>query len=66
MQEAYKTFDAGGKGYIDIEDLTRVIASYNENLSEKELDQLFNETDTDGDGRIDFKDFIKMMMAEKD
>ena len=33
MQEAYKTFDAGGKGYIDLEDLERVIASYNENLS---------------------------------
>ena len=66
MQEAYKTFDSEGKGFINIEDLGRVIESYNEKLEPAELEQLFNETDIDGDGRIDFKDFIKMMMAERD
>ena len=38
MQEAYKTFDTGGKGWIDIDDLSRVIESYNEKLEPAELE----------------------------
>ena len=64
MMEAFKTFDDKNKGYIEKKDLKRVLKLYNENLSEQELELMFKETDADGDGKINFKDFILMMMAK--
>ena len=64
MQEAFKTFDEDGKGFINIKDLKRTLKKYNENLSDEEFNIMFNETDADKDGKINFKDFILMMMAK--
>ena len=41
-----------------------MLKQYNENLSDEEIKLLFKETDADGDGVINFKDFIMMMMAK--
>lgn len=64
MMEAFKTFDEAGKGYINLNDLKRVLKQYNENLSDEEVTILFHETDADKDNKINFKDFILMMMAK--
>lgn len=64
MMEAFKTFDDKGKGYISYNDLKRVLKSYNENLSDEEVKLMFKETDADKDDKINFKDFILMMMAK--
>ena len=64
MMEAFKTFDNTGKGYISLSDLKRVLKQYNENLSEEEIHLMFSETDADKDNKINFKDFILMMMAK--
>mmetsp|Transcript_13928 Transcript_13928/g.23690 ORF Transcript_13928/g.23690 Transcript_13928/m.23690 type:complete len:99 (+) Transcript_13928:254-550(+) len=64
MMEAFKTFDLDNKGHISLNDLKRVLKQYNENLSEDEIKLMFQETDADKDGKIDFKDFILMMMAK--
>ena len=64
MMEAFKTFDTASKGYISLPDLQRVLKQYNENLSEKEIKLMFSETDADKDNKINFQDFILMMMAK--
>ena len=35
--EVFKTFDADGKGFINKNDLARVLKLYNENLTEAEV-----------------------------
>ena len=64
MQEAFKTFDINGQGFITMKDLKRVLKEYNEHLTEEEFKILFRETDNDKDGKINFRDFILMMMAK--
>ena len=64
MMEVFKTFDQGNKEYIDIKDLKRVLKGYQENLTEEEMETLFKGTDEDQDGKINFRDFILMMMAK--
>ena len=44
-------------------DLKRVMKEWNENMSPDEFQLLFETTDRDRDGMIDFDDFVKMMMA---
>ena len=64
MLEAFNTFDVSRKGFINLNDLKRVLGTYNEHLSEDEIKLMFEETDADKDGKINFKDFILMMMAK--
>ena len=64
MMEVFKTFDSGNKEYIDVKDLKRVLKGYQENLTDEEFEILFKGTDEDGDGKINFRDFILMMMAK--
>ena len=69
MVEVFKTFDLPtkdkphGKGHINMSDLKRVMKEWNENMSPDEFQLLFETTDRDRDGMIDFDDFVKMMMA---
>ena len=39
------------------------MSKHGEKIDEVELDKLFKETDHDGDGRIGFEDFVRMMMS---
>jgi Ca2+-binding EF-hand superfamily protein len=64
MMEAFKTFDDNNTGFIELKDLKRVLKQYNENLTDEEVSILFYETDADKDNKINFKDFILMMMAK--
>ena len=64
MMEAFKTFDNTGKGWISINDLKRVLKQYNETLSDEDIKLMHSETDNDKDGKINFTDFILMMMAK--
>ena len=64
IQEAFKHFDQNNQGYITQKDLKRVLKEFNEHLSEEEMKILFRETDYDKDGKINFRDFILMMMAK--
>ena len=39
------------------------MAKHGEKMDDSEIDKLFKETDFDGDGRIGFEDFVRMMMS---
>jgi Ca2+-binding EF-hand superfamily protein len=42
----------------------KTMDKYHEKMSPQELELLFEETDRDKDGRVDFKDFMRMMMSK--
>ena len=64
MLEVFNMFDTSGKGYISNLDLRRMMTEqYKTELTIEDINQLFIETDEDKDGKINFKDFIKMMMT---
>ena len=60
LKYAFNFFDKEDSGYIDI----NIIKSYfvKAKLSEEQFMEIFNEIDTNGDGRIDFKEFKEMML----
>jgi calmodulin len=57
-------FDKDGDGYITAVELKLVMKQLGEDLSEEQLNDMMREADSNGDGRIDFNEFCKMMGAK--
>ncbi|KAG0646486.1 Calmodulin [Hyphodiscus hymeniophilus] len=64
MKSAFKVFDHDGSGTISLDELRRVMTSFGELLSEDELDSMIKEVDKNGDGSIDYEEFVQFMLKE--
>jgi calmodulin len=61
IREAFKVFDKDGNGFISAADLRRVLTNLGEKITDEEVEDMVREADTDGDGRINYEEFVKMM-----
>lgn len=61
MRQAFKVFDLDGNGYIDARELKMTMCNLGENLSDKDIKHMMKLADKNGDGRIDYEEFINMM-----
>ncbi len=64
LLEAFKVFDRDGNGFITSIELKNVMTSLGEYISPEEVDELIKEADLDGDGHINYEEFIKLMMSK--
>jgi calmodulin len=64
FKEAFALFDKDGDGTITTKELGTVMRSLGTNPTEAELQDMINEIDVDGNGIIDFSEFL-VMMARK-
>uniref|UniRef100_A0A4X2M3S1 Calmodulin like 6 n=2 Tax=Vombatus ursinus TaxID=29139 RepID=A0A4X2M3S1_VOMUR len=64
LRAAFKVFDKEAKGYIDWDTLKYVLMNAGEPLNEVEAEQMMKEADKDGDGTIDYEEFVAMMTGE--
>ncbi|XP_038890963.1 calmodulin-like protein 8 [Benincasa hispida] len=62
LSEAFKLFDMDEDGYISPDELKHVMIHMVEKLTDEEVEQMVNEADLDGDGLIDYEEFVKMML----
>merc|ERR1719464_728791 len=60
--EAFKAFDRDGSGFISAAELRHVMTNLGEKLTDDEVDSMVRECDVDGDGSINYEEFIKTMM----
>ncbi|KAL4637508.1 hypothetical protein ACB092_03G081700 [Castanea dentata] len=61
FQEVFCLFDKDGDGCITIEELAIAIRSLDQNPTEEELKSMINEVDVDGNGTIEFGEFLNLM-----
>ena len=69
FKEAFSLFDKDGDGTITTKELGTVMRSLGQNPHDQELNDMINEIDEDGNGHVDFDEFLIMMskkMKEND
>ncbi|KAL2218224.1 calmodulin-like protein [Thermoascus aurantiacus ATCC 26904] len=64
IREAFKVFDRDNNGFISAAELRHVMTSIGEKLTDEEVDEMIREADQDGDGRIDYNEFVQLMMQK--
>ncbi|XP_033645712.1 calmodulin-beta-like [Asterias rubens] len=64
IDKTFKVFDRNGNGFICAEEIRQVGALYGETFSDDDVSQMIKEADHDGDGRVSYEDFVKMMTSE--
>ncbi|XP_010466587.1 PREDICTED: calmodulin-like protein 11 [Camelina sativa] len=63
LKEAFKVFDKDQNGYISASELRHVMINLGEKLTDEEVDQMIKEADLDGDGQVNYDEFVRMMMT---
>ena len=64
FKEAFLLFDKDGDGKITQKELGAVMQSLGETPTAAELHDMINDADTDGNGTIDFSEFLTMMVRQ--
>jgi calmodulin len=63
IREAFKVFDIDKSGFISAAEIRQVMSNLGQKLSDKEVNRMLKEADVDGDGQINYDEFVKMMFS---
>jgi len=61
LREAFNVFDKDGNGTISEDELRQVMHNLGEKLTDEDIKAMMREADTDGDGEVNFEEFVQMM-----
>ena len=61
IKEAFRLFDKDGNGVISAAELHQMMNNLGEKLTESEIEEMIKEADLDGDGQINYQEFVTMM-----
>ena len=73
LKEAFRAMDTDGNGFITAEDLRDLLESegatsedvremIGDDAGEKEVEEMVREADVDGDGHINYEEFVRMLL----
>ena len=60
----FRIFDTENNGLISKEELFYIIRTFGETLSDEEIEEIITEADVDGDGYINYEEFVRMMITK--
>ncbi|KAJ3675589.1 hypothetical protein LUZ60_004631 [Juncus effusus] len=61
LREAFNVFDKDHNGFISASELRGVLMNLGQTISEDEVNEMIKEADANGDGQVDYAEFVKMM-----
>lgn len=62
---AFRLYDEDGSGTISRDELKNVIELIGESMDDSEMEELVREADINGDGAINYQEFVNMVLLEK-
>ena len=64
LETAFKAFDLDKDGYITPHELRNGMLNLGEEYSPEEAEEMIKEGDLDNDGRIDYDEFMKIILSK--
>uniref|UniRef100_A0A4X2KIZ1 EF-hand domain-containing protein n=2 Tax=Vombatus ursinus TaxID=29139 RepID=A0A4X2KIZ1_VOMUR len=64
IQDAFRVFDKNRDGFISAGELRHVMTNFGEKLTDEEVEEMIKEADIDGDGQVNYIQFVEMMTAK--
>ncbi|XP_044769575.1 calmodulin-like [Neomonachus schauinslandi] len=64
IHEAFRIFDKDGNAYVSAAELRHVMTNLGEKLTDEEVDEMIREANIDGDGQVNYEEFVWMMTAK--
>ena len=61
---AFHMFDRNKDGYVDAKELKSLLTTMGERLTDAELAEFMREADMDGDAKLNYEEFVKMMLSK--
>lgn len=61
LRKTFEIFDTDGSGKISSDELKIVMKKLGEELTDFQIQEMIKEADSDGDGEIDFEEFVRMV-----
>ncbi|GJN14783.1 hypothetical protein PR202_gb01642 [Eleusine coracana subsp. coracana] len=61
----FDVFDDGRSGSIPAEQLRQVMTSHGDRLTEEEADAMVREADPRGEGRVEYREYVKVLTKNK-
>ena len=65
IRAAFRVFDKEANGFLPAAELRHVMTSLGEALTEEEVDEMIRNADADGDGQVNYEEFVTRMMARQ-
>lgn len=59
-----QVFDKDQRGFIEAKELRHVLTNIGEKLSGSEMDDMIKEADPDKDGRIQYEEFVRLLLQK--
>merc|ERR1712220_42100 len=64
IREAFNLFDADNSGAIDVRELKAAMRALGFEVKKEELKKMISDIDNDGNGSIEFQEFLEMMTGK--
>lgn len=61
IRESFDLFDRDGDGHITADEFATILRSWGQNPTEKEVNEIIAQVDANGNGMIEFEEFVQMM-----
>ena len=61
LKSLFSSLDRNNNGLISLHEIRYIVTHSNENISDKDIEIIMKEADTDGDGLISFEEFMIIM-----
>jgi len=65
IRQAFRVFDKESNGFIPAAEIRQVLTTIGDVLEEEEIDELIRQADVDGDGQVNYEEFVTRMMSKQ-
>jgi len=65
IMAVFRIFDKDGDGFITADEIQKEMGNHGDTFTEEQVQQMMKGADANGDGKIDYEEFVKLMQKNK-